>query len=135
MRSMWNPSKVLRNSRGWGTTMEVLGDEICKVLDDYIAVIWIPNREKLQRHHRIGVRSMEVNTTAAAEYEHSSNKKFEDSVKPNHGIAKTALTLDKNSRKRNGEIYRKRPRQQNPMLFGKLSRKWMLSPCLLRVLT
>jgi hypothetical protein len=32
-------------------TMEVLGIEIRKVLDDYIAVIWIPNSEKLQWHH------------------------------------------------------------------------------------
>jgi hypothetical protein len=49
------------------------------------------------------VRSMEDNTTAAAEHEHSSNNKCEDSVKPHHGIAKTALTLDTKSRKRNGE--------------------------------
>jgi hypothetical protein len=47
------------------------------------------------------VRSMEVNTMAAAEHEHSSNKKCEDSVKPHHGIAKTDLKLDNNSRKRN----------------------------------
>jgi hypothetical protein len=86
-----------------GATMEVLGGKICKVIDDYIAVAWIPNREKLQRHHRMEVRSMEENTMDAAEYEHSSNKKCEDSVKPHHGIAKTPLTLGKNSRKRNGE--------------------------------
>ena len=36
--------------------MEMLGDERRKVLDDYIAVTWIPNREKLQRHHRMEVR-------------------------------------------------------------------------------
>jgi hypothetical protein len=46
---------------------------------------------------------MEENTMASAEHQHSSNKKCEDSVKPHHGIAKPALTLDKNSRKRNGE--------------------------------
>jgi hypothetical protein len=72
---------------------------------------------------------MEENTTAAAEQEHSSNKKCEDSVKPHHGISKTALTLGKNSRKRNGERDRKRPMQQTPMIFGKLARQWMLSPC------
>jgi hypothetical protein len=127
--------KIFEEFTGRRTIMEVMGAERRKVLDYYIAVAWTPNKKKLQRPHRIEVRSMEENTTAAAEHDHSSNKKFEDSVKPNHGIAKTALTLDKNSRKRNGEIYRKRPRQQNPMLFGKLSRKWMLSPCLLRVLT
>jgi RAB protein geranylgeranyltransferase component A len=44
---------------GRRTNMEVLGCEICKVLDDYIAVTWIPNRETLQRHHRMEVRSME----------------------------------------------------------------------------
>jgi hypothetical protein len=82
---------------GRRTTMEVMGVERRKVLDDYIAVIWI-----LQRHHRIAVRSMEDNTTAAAEHDNSSNKKYEDSVKPHHGIAKTALTLDKNLRNRNG---------------------------------
>jgi hypothetical protein len=49
------------------------------------------------------VRSVEENTMAAAEHNHSSNNKCEDSVKPHHGIHKTALTLDKNSRKRNGE--------------------------------
>jgi hypothetical protein len=38
-----------------------------------------------------------------AEHEHSSNKKCEESVKPHHGISKASLTLEKNSRKRNGE--------------------------------
>jgi hypothetical protein len=83
--------------------MEMLGGERRKVLDDYIAVTWIPNRGKLQRHHRMEVRSTEENTVAAAEHEHSSNKKYRDSVKHHHGIAKTALTLENNSRKRNGE--------------------------------
>jgi hypothetical protein len=44
------------------------------------------------------VRSMEENTTDADEHEHSSNNKCEDS-----GMTKTTLTLDKNSRKWNGE--------------------------------
>jgi hypothetical protein len=88
---------------GRRTTMEVLGGEISKVLDAYIVVTWIPNREKLQRHHGMEVRSMEENAIAADEHEHSSNNKCEDSVKTHHRIAKTALTLDKNSRKRNGE--------------------------------
>jgi hypothetical protein len=88
---------------GRRTTMEVLWGERRKFLDDYIAVTWIPNREKLQRHHRMEVRSMEETTTSAAEHGHSFNKKCEDSFKPHHGIAKTDLTLDKNSRKRNGE--------------------------------
>jgi hypothetical protein len=87
---------------GRKTTMEVLGAERFKVIDDYIAVTLIPNRETLQRHHMMEVRSIEENTIAAADHDHSSNKKCEDSVKPHHGIAKTALTLDKNSRKRNG---------------------------------
>jgi hypothetical protein len=39
-----------------GAILEVLG---AKVIDDYIAVTWIPNRVKLQRHHRMEVRSME----------------------------------------------------------------------------
>jgi hypothetical protein len=34
-------------------TMEVLGAERRKVLDDYIAVTSIPNREKLQWHYRM----------------------------------------------------------------------------------
>jgi hypothetical protein len=83
-------------------TMEVLRGERRKVLDDYIAVTWIPNREKLQRHHRMEVRSMEENAAYAAENDNLLNKKCEDSVKPHHGIANTALTIDKNSRKRNG---------------------------------
>jgi hypothetical protein len=81
---------------GRRTTVEVLWGETCKVLGDYIAVTWIPNRGKLQRHHMMEVRSMEENTTTAAEHDHSSKKKCDDSVKPHHGIAKTALTLDKN---------------------------------------
>jgi hypothetical protein len=48
-------------------------------------------------------RSMEENTTAAAENGNSYNKKCEYSVKPHRGISKTDLTLVKNSRKRNGE--------------------------------
>jgi hypothetical protein len=40
---------------------------------------------------------------AAADHENSSNKKYEDSAKPHHGISKTALTLDNNSRKMNRE--------------------------------
>jgi hypothetical protein len=51
-----------------GGIMEVLGAEIRKVIDDYIAVTWIPNRVKIQRHHRMEVRSMEENTLAAAEH-------------------------------------------------------------------
>jgi hypothetical protein len=39
---------------GRGTTMKVLGAEIRNVLD-YIAVTWIPNRGKLQRHHKMEV--------------------------------------------------------------------------------
>jgi hypothetical protein len=88
---------------GGRTTMEVLGAERHKLLHNYIAVTWTPNREKLERHHRMEFRSMEENTTAAAEDDRSSNKKCEDSVKPHHRISNTALTLDNNSRKRNGE--------------------------------
>jgi hypothetical protein len=44
---------------GRTTTMEVLGAERRKVPDDYIAVTWIPNREKLQRHRRMEFRSIE----------------------------------------------------------------------------
>jgi hypothetical protein len=46
---------------------------------------------------------MKENTMAAADHDHSSNNKCKDSVKHQHGISKTALTFDKNSRKRNGE--------------------------------
>jgi hypothetical protein len=88
---------------GRRTTMEVMGGERHNVLDDYIAVTWIHNREKFHLHYGMDVRSMEENTTAAAYHEHSSNKKCEDSIKHHHEISKTALTLDKNSKKRNGE--------------------------------
>jgi hypothetical protein len=88
---------------GRRTTIEVMGAERRKILNDYVTVTLISNREKLQRHHRMEVISMEENTPAVAEHEHSSKKKCEDSVKPHHGISKTALTLDKNSRNRNGE--------------------------------
>jgi hypothetical protein len=81
--------------------MEVMGAERRKFLDDYITFTCIPNSEKLQLHHRMAIKSIEENTTATAEHEHSSSKKCEDSVKPHHAIAKTVLTLDKNSRKRN----------------------------------
>jgi hypothetical protein len=81
---------------GRRTTLEMLGAERRKDLDDYIAVTWIPNRGELYRHHMMEVRSMERKTMDAAEHEHSSNKKYENSVKPHHGIDKTALTLDKN---------------------------------------
>jgi hypothetical protein len=94
--------KRFKEFMGRRKTMEVLGAERHKVLDDYIAVAWIPNREKLERYHRMEVRSLEENTTDAAEHEHSSNKKVEDSVKPHHGIVKPDLTLDKNSRTWNG---------------------------------
>jgi hypothetical protein len=77
--------------------IEVMGAERRKILDDYIAVTWIPNKIKLQRHHRMAVRSMEKNTMSAAEHGHSSNNKCEDSIKLLHGIYKTALTLAKNS--------------------------------------
>jgi hypothetical protein len=62
---------------GKKTTMEVLGAERYKALDDYIGF--------------------------TAEHAHSSNKKSEENVKPHHGIARTALTLDNNSRKRNSK--------------------------------
>jgi hypothetical protein len=41
---------------GRRTTMKVLGGERRKVIDDYIAFTWIPNREKLQLHHRMEIR-------------------------------------------------------------------------------
>jgi hypothetical protein len=115
---MWNPSKGLRNSR------RVLGAERSKVLDDYIAVTWIPNRRKLQRHHRMEVRSMEENTTASSDHEHSSNKKCEDSVKPHHGISKTALTLDKNSRKRNGVKRQEEAEAAEPHALWDVVQQW-----------
>jgi hypothetical protein len=87
---------------GRSMAMEVIGAEIYKVIDDYIVVNWIPNMGGLQRHNRMEVRSMEENKTAAAEHEHSSNKKCEDSVKPYRGISKKALILNNNSRNRNG---------------------------------
>jgi hypothetical protein len=43
--------KRFGESRGGRTTMEMMGGERGKVLDDYIAVTWIPNRGKLQRNH------------------------------------------------------------------------------------
>jgi hypothetical protein len=39
---------------------------------------------------------------AAAEHEHSFNNTCEGSVKTHHGIAEIDLTLDNNSRKRDG---------------------------------
>jgi hypothetical protein len=125
--------KIFEEFTGRRTIMEVMGAERRKVLDYYIAVAWTPNKKKLQRPHRIEVRSMEENTTAAAEHDHSSNKKFEDSVKPHHGITKTSLTLDKNSKREMGKINRNRLMRQNPMPFGKLARQWLVSPCLLKV--
>jgi hypothetical protein len=94
--------KIFEEFMGRRTTMEGMGAERRKFFDDYIAVTWIPNKVKLQRHQWMEVRSMEENTTAADEHEHSSNKKCEDIVKHHHGIANTALTFDKNSIKRNG---------------------------------
>jgi hypothetical protein len=120
---------------GSRTTMEMLGGERRKVLDDYIAVTWIPRRGKLQRHHRIEVRSMEDNTMAAAEHDHSSNKKCEDSVKPHHLIAKTALTLDKNSRKSNGEKRQEDTEAEESHALWKISESVDVSPCCHHVVT
>jgi hypothetical protein len=50
--------KSFQEFMGRRTIMEVLGGERRTVLYNYIAVTWIPNRGKLQRHHRMEVRSM-----------------------------------------------------------------------------
>jgi hypothetical protein len=71
---------------------------------------------------------------AAADNGHYSSNKCEDSVKPHHGIVKSALTLVTRIQESGmGKRNRKRLRQQNPMLFGQLARQCMLSPCLLKV--
>jgi hypothetical protein len=57
---------------------------------------------------------MEENTMAAAEHENSSNKKCEESVKLCHGISKTALTLDKNSIKRDRENRQEEAEEATP---------------------
>jgi hypothetical protein len=50
--------KTFDKFMGRRKTMVVLGAERRKVLDDYIAFTWIPNREKLQRHRMMEVKSM-----------------------------------------------------------------------------